>query len=86
MSWHGPAKVIAHRGRSLFIIANRNIRKVADCRIQPYESGEEKEDRKIVAKIKKLFMSKLRILRTLKNIEKKMKLFLNVMEKICQKE
>ena len=32
-SWHGPVNVIAHRGRSVFVMANRNIRKVADCSV-----------------------------------------------------
>ena len=29
-SWNGPVKVIAHRGNSVFVMANGNIKKVAD--------------------------------------------------------
>ena len=40
-SWHGPTKVNSHRGRSVFVIANGNIRKVADCMVQPHGSKDE---------------------------------------------
>ena len=43
-SWHGPVKVIAHRVRSVFVMANRNIRKEADCKVQPFGSEEKKTD------------------------------------------
>ncbi len=47
-SWKGPVKVLAHKGRDVFILANGNLRKVADCKVQPYgkkeaEEGAEKE-------------------------------------------
>ena len=43
-SWKGPVKVLAHKGRSVFVIANGNIRKVADCRVQPYGKEHEEEE------------------------------------------
>ena len=47
-SWKGPVKVLAHKGRDVFVLANDNLRKVADCKVQPYgkkeiEEGAEKE-------------------------------------------
>ena len=47
-SWKGPVKVLAHKGRDVFVLANGNLRKVADCKVQPYgkkevEEGAEKE-------------------------------------------
>ena len=39
--WNGPVKVIAHRGTSVFVMANGNIKKVADCKVQPCESEDE---------------------------------------------
>ena len=34
-SWNSPVKVIAHLGNSVFVMANGNIKKVADCKVQP---------------------------------------------------
>ena len=42
--WLGPVKVIAHKGRDVFIMVNGNIRKVADCKVQPYKRFEDKKE------------------------------------------
>ena len=46
-SWKGPVKVVAHRGRSVFVMANGNLRKVADCRVQPYDNEGYEEETKL---------------------------------------
>ena len=35
-AWHGPVRVHAHRDRDVFVFANGDLKKIADCRIQPY--------------------------------------------------
>ena len=39
-SWKGPVKVIAHRGRDVFVMLNENIKKIVNCNVQPYEKKE----------------------------------------------
>ena len=43
-SWKGPAKVISHKGRDVFVMANGSLKKVADCRVQLYDTREIGED------------------------------------------
>ena len=49
-AWHGPASVIYHKGNSVFIHANGEVRKVAACKVKPCElidrKVEEKEEKK----------------------------------------
>ena len=35
-AWHGPVRVHAHRDRDVFVFTNGDLKKIADCRIQPY--------------------------------------------------
>ena len=34
-SWSGPVKVFCHRNRDVFIWANGDLKKIADCKVQP---------------------------------------------------
>ena len=43
-TWLGPVKVIAHKGRDVLVMSNGNIRKVADCKVQPYNTNEDKQE------------------------------------------
>ena len=47
-SWFGPVKVFCHRNRDVFIWANGDLKKVADCKVQPFKvyarEGENKEE------------------------------------------
>ena len=42
-SWRGPVPVCCHRGRDVFVIANGNIKKIADSHVQPYKIVDNKE-------------------------------------------
>ena len=47
-SWYGPVKVFCHRNRDVFIWSNGDLKKVADCKVQPCKvyarEGENKEE------------------------------------------
>merc|ERR1712173_4995 len=43
-AWKGPVRVHVHRGRDVFVFANGNIKKIADCKVQPYRVHEDKEE------------------------------------------
>merc|ERR1712237_184281 len=43
-AWKGPVRVHVHRGRDVFVFANGNIKKIADCKVQPYKVHEDKEE------------------------------------------
>ena len=45
-SWCGPVKVFCHRNRDVFIWANGDLKKVADCKVQPYRVYDRKDDDK----------------------------------------
>ena len=45
-SWNGLVKVIAHRGSLVFMMANGNIKKVADCKVQPCELADVMDELK----------------------------------------
>merc|ERR1712002_857491 len=42
VAWHGPASVICQRGNTVFLHANGEVRKLAACRVKPYELRERK--------------------------------------------
>ncbi len=46
LAWHGPASVICQRGNAIFIHSNGDIKKVAACKIKPYELKERTEEKK----------------------------------------
>ena len=41
--WKGPVKVLNHRGRDVYVFSNGGLKKVADCRVQPYDEREAEE-------------------------------------------
>ena len=44
-SWLGPEIVLCHRGQTVFLLANGEIKKVAACKVKPYKLVERyKED------------------------------------------
>ena len=47
-SWNGPVKVFFHRNRDVFIWANGDSKKLADCKVQPYKvygrEGDKQEE------------------------------------------
>ena len=50
-AWLGPAEVVYHRDNKVWLYNNRNLQKVAECKVKPYElvprEGEKnKEDDK----------------------------------------
>ena len=47
-SWSGPVKVFCHRGRDVFLWANGDLKKVADCKVQPYKTNEKSDDEEVV--------------------------------------
>ena len=40
-AWNGPVRVHAHRGRDVYVFANGNLKKIADCKVQPYRVHTE---------------------------------------------
>ena len=44
-TWHGPASVICHRGQVVYIHANGEVRKVAVCKVKPYELREREVEK-----------------------------------------
>ena len=46
-AWYGPAEVIYHKGNTIFIHGNGDVKKVAACKVKPYdlkEGGDEPRD------------------------------------------
>ena len=43
-SWLGPAAVLCQRGQSVWLHTNGDIKKVAACKVKPYELVDRKED------------------------------------------
>merc|ERR1712066_435529 len=39
---HGPGEVIYHKGNAVFIHSNGDVKKVAVCKVKPYELRERK--------------------------------------------
>ena len=46
LAWHGPGEVIYHKGNAVFIHSNGDLKKVAACKVKPYELKERKEESK----------------------------------------
>ncbi len=44
MAW--PGEVIYQKGNAVFIHSNRDVKKVAACKVKPYELKERKEENK----------------------------------------
>merc|ERR1712243_489173 len=45
-AWHGPGEVIYQKGNAVFIHSNGDVKKVAACKVKPYELKERKEESK----------------------------------------
>merc|ERR1711872_317332 len=45
-AWHGPAEVIYQKGNTIFIHSNGDVKKVAACKIKPYDVKERTEEEK----------------------------------------
>ena len=45
-AWHGPAEVIYQKGNAVFIHSNGDVKKVAACKVKPYELKERTEEEK----------------------------------------
>ena len=45
-TWHGPGEVIYQKGNAVFIHSNGDVKKVAACKVKPYELKERKEESK----------------------------------------
>merc|ERR1712112_284561 len=43
-SWHGPAEVIYQKGNAIFIHSNGDVKKVAACKVKPYDLKERTEE------------------------------------------
>ena len=46
VAWHGPGEVIYQKGNAVFIHSNGDVKKVAACKVKPYELKERKEENK----------------------------------------
>merc|ERR1711873_16503 len=46
LAWHGPGEVIYHKGNAVFIHSNGDVKKVAACKVKPFELRERIEERK----------------------------------------
>ena len=46
LAWHGPREVIYQKGNAVFIHSNGDVKKVAACKVKPYELKERKEESK----------------------------------------
>merc|ERR1712243_287876 len=42
-AWHEPGEVIYQKGNAVFIQSNGDVKKVAACKVKPYELKERKE-------------------------------------------
>ena len=45
-AWHGPGEVIYHKRNAVFIHSNGDVKKVAACKVKPFELKERIEERK----------------------------------------
>merc|ERR1711962_71514 len=45
-AWHGPAEVIYQKGNTVFIHSNGDVKKVAACKVKPYDLKERTEEEK----------------------------------------
>merc|ERR1712112_440524 len=45
-AWHGPGEVIYQKGNAVFIHSNGDVKKVAACKVKPYELKKRKEESK----------------------------------------
>merc|ERR1711962_1747485 len=45
-AWHGPAEVIYQKGNAVFIYSNGDVKKVAACKVKPYDLKERTEEEK----------------------------------------
>merc|ERR1712115_165184 len=45
-AWHGPAEVIYQKGNAVFIHSNGDVKKVAACKVKPYDLKERTEEEK----------------------------------------
>ena len=43
-SWLGPAAVLCQRGQSVWLHANEDLKKVAACKVKPYELIDQESD------------------------------------------
>ena len=46
LAWHGPGEVIYQKGNAVFIHSNGIVKKLAACKVKPYELKERKEENK----------------------------------------
>ena len=46
LAWHRPGEVIYQKGNAVFIHGNGDKKKVAACKVKPYELKERKEESK----------------------------------------
>jgi len=42
-AWHGPAEVIYQKGNAIFIHSNGDVKKIAACKVKPYDLKERTE-------------------------------------------
>merc|ERR1712098_830569 len=45
-AWHGPGEVIYQKGNAVFIHSNGDVKKVAVCKVKPYELKERTKKKK----------------------------------------
>merc|ERR1712098_14596 len=45
-AWHGPGEVIYQKGNAVFIHSNGDVKKVAACKVKPYELKKRTEEKK----------------------------------------
>merc|ERR1712240_366210 len=45
-AWHGPGEVIYQKGNIVFLHSNGDVKKVAACKVKPYELIERNEEKK----------------------------------------
>merc|ERR1712041_31811 len=45
-AWHGPREVIYQKGNAVFIHSNGDVKKVAACKVKPYDLKERTEEEK----------------------------------------
>merc|ERR1711867_34884 len=45
-AWYGPGEVINQKGNAVFIHSNVDVKKVAACKVKPYELKERTEEKK----------------------------------------
>merc|ERR1712112_551627 len=43
-AWYGPAEVIYHKGNTIFIHGNGDVKKVAACKVKPYDPKEGEDE------------------------------------------